>query len=278
MIPRRQVLTGALALTVLPRFARAEIPLFTLRGSLEQGSLVTGHANPDATLLLDGAPLTLSPDGAFAFGIAYDRTAPLRLVARLGDGRGEVRDISPVPRIYQTQSITGLPQAYVTPPPDILARIRAEAAAVAEARKRDTPGTGFQSVFQWPVAGTISGVFGSRRILNGTPMAPHMGVDIAAPEGTPIHAAADGVVSLVQAEYLGGHVTLIDHGQGVSTVYLHQQEILVRAGEKVAQGQVIGRVGQTGRATGPNLHWGLNWFQVRLDPSRSTASAEPAPS
>ncbi|MBN9570978.1 MAG: M23 family peptidase, partial [Alphaproteobacteria bacterium] len=125
MILRRQVLTGALALTVLPRFARAETPLFTLHGSLEQGSLVTGHTAPDATLSLDDSPLSLSPDGAFAFGIAYDRTAPLRLVARLGHGRSEERAISPVPRVYQTQSITGLPQAYVTPPPDILARIRA---------------------------------------------------------------------------------------------------------------------------------------------------------
>jgi murein DD-endopeptidase MepM/ murein hydrolase activator NlpD len=102
-------------------------------------------------------------------------------------------------------------------------------------------------------------------------------VDMAAPAGTPIHAPADGTVVISDDYYLDGGFTLIDHGQGVSTCYLHQSARLVGAGEKVKRGQLIGRIGQTGRATGPHLHWAMNWFEVKLDPSRSTRKPKPDP-
>ena len=225
--------------------------------------------------MLDGETLHVSEDGRFAFGFDFDRTKPVVLAADYSDGTSETRSVSPVVRHYEIQSITGLPEAYVTPPPDILERIKREHAIVAEARKRDSDERGFASAFDWPAAGILSGVFGSQRILNGKPMAPHFGVDIAAPVGTPIHAPADGVVLVSQDFYLEGGFTLLDHGHGVSTAYMHQSVRKVSEGERVARGSVIGLVGQTGRATGPHVHWGMNWFQVRLDPSRSTATPAP---
>jgi murein DD-endopeptidase MepM/ murein hydrolase activator NlpD len=173
--------------------------------------------------------------------------------------------------------INGLPQKTVTPPPEVSARIAHEAETIYLARLSDTQGTDFLAGFDWPAPGIESGVFGSQRIDNGVPMSPHYGVDMAAPVGTPIHAPADGVVSISDDYYLDGGFTLIDHGQGVSTSYLHQSKRLVRAGEMVKRGQRIGLIGATGRATGPHLHWAMNWFEVRLDPSLSTRKPKPDP-
>jgi murein DD-endopeptidase MepM/ murein hydrolase activator NlpD len=165
----------------------------------------------------------------------------------------------------------------VSPPADVIARIARENAMVGEARKRDTGGIAFAQPFDWPARGIVSGTFGSQRIDNGKPMAPHFGVDIAAPEGTPIHAPADGIVSLAEPDfYLTGGTTLLDHGHGVSTTYIHQSALKVKAGDAVKRGDLIGLVGMKGRATGPHLHWAMNWFQIRLDPSRSTAAPAPA--
>jgi murein DD-endopeptidase MepM/ murein hydrolase activator NlpD len=148
---------------------------------------------------------------------------------------------------------------------------------VGEARKRDTAGIAFAQPFDWPAKGIVSGTFGSQRIDNGKPMAPHFGVDIAAPEGRPIHAPADGIVSLAEPDfYLTGGTMLLDHGHGVSTTYIHQSALKIKAGDAVKRGDLIGLVGMKGRATGPHLHWAMNWFQIRLDPSRSTAAPAPA--
>ncbi len=116
--------------------------------------------------------------------------------------------------------------------------------------------------------GPISGVYGSQRILNGQPRAPHMGVDIAAPAGTPVRAPADGVVTLAAPDfYLTGGTLILDHGLGLSSIFLHLSKIEVQVGERVRQGDEIARVGATGRATGAHLHWGMNWQDARLDPA-----------
>jgi murein DD-endopeptidase MepM/ murein hydrolase activator NlpD len=178
-------------------------------------------------------------------------------------------------RHYDIQRINGLPQEQVTPPANILARIKRESALDAERMQRDSPGAGFSQGFDWPVPGIISSIYGSQRILNGTPMSPHLGVDVAAPQGTPIRAPADAMVSLVADQYLNGGFTILDHGHGVSTNYVHQINIRVREGDHVSKGQVMSEVGATGRATGPNLHWGMNWFSVKLDPSLATPAPTP---
>jgi murein DD-endopeptidase MepM/ murein hydrolase activator NlpD len=134
-------------------------------------------------------------------------------------------------------------------------------------RERDDPRQDFRFGFIRPLAGRISGVYGSQRVLNGTPKDPHYGLDIAAPDGTPFVAPAAGVVSFADADlYLTGGTVVLDHGHGLSSVFIHLSRIDVREGQRVAQGEVLGRVGATGRASGPHLHWGVNWFDVRLDP------------
>jgi murein DD-endopeptidase MepM/ murein hydrolase activator NlpD len=158
----------------------------------------------------------------------------------------------------------------------MLERRKREVAMIVAARAKDTEADWFAKKFDWPARGIVSGVFGSRRILNGKPMDPHFGVDIAAPAGTPIAAPAPARVALAGPDfYLEGGLTILDHGHGVTTCYLHQRKQLVKEGDTVARGQVIGEVGMTGRATGPHLHWGMNWFQMRLDPSRSVGTPAP---
>lgn len=275
MIPRRRFLIGGYAFAAWPLAARADALRMTLTGPLEQGSLVIGAAK-GATLTVNGSPVQVSPDGLFAFGLNYDQTKVSSIVAKFGDGNAETRDVTPVVRKYDIQKINGLPEKYVSPPPEVLERIKRENALVAEARKRDSAATAFAQPFDWPAKGIVSGTFGSQRIDNGTSMAPHFGVDIAAPANSPIHAPVAGIVSLAEPDfYLTGGTTMLDHGHGVSTVYIHQNELKVKVGDPVKRGDLIGLVGMKGRATGPHLHWGMNWFQMRLDPSRSTATPAP---
>jgi len=278
MIDRRRVLGVLGSAAALFPLARAQASSrLTLSGTMEQGSLVVGRTDPKSTVTLEGIPLNLSPEGLFTFGLAYDALKAARLAATYPDGSTEARDIVPVSRKYDIQRINGLPEAEVTPPADVLARIQSEHASVAEARKRDSALVAFAAPLDWPAAGVISGVFGSQRILNGVPRAPHFGVDIAAPVGTPIHAPAEGIVSNGGEYYLEGGFTLLDHGHGVSTCYMHQSRRIAQPGDRVARGDLIGLVGQSGRATGPHVHWGMNWFQVRLDPSLSTRTPAPPP-
>ncbi len=273
---RRTVLTAGAAFALLPLASRAETSRLSLSGSLEEGGLVVGRAPLGTRILLDGNAIGVSGEGLFAFGFSYDQTKPALIDAHYADGSSETREVPPLVRKYEVQAINGLPEEYVSPPPEILARIKRENHLISVARARDTDGSDFASGLDWPVPGIVSGVFGSQRILNGKPMAPHLGVDIAAPAGTPIHAPADGVVSISDDYYLDGGFTLLDHGRGVSTCYLHQSKRFVSEGDAVKRGEAIGLVGQTGRATGPHVHWGFNWFQVKLDASLSTRTPAPA--
>lgn len=277
MIARRSFLVTGAAFAIAPLGVRASVPpRYTLLGSKEQGSLVIGKADGLSSVKLDGKLLSVSPRGAFAFGLEYKQTDPARLVLKFADGETQRADIAPVVRTYDIQRIDGLPEKYVSPPEEIVKRIQRENAMVAAVRKADSDGIGFAEPFLWPAKGIMSGVFGSQRILNGDPKSPHFAVDIAAPEGTPIIAPADGVVVLAEPDfYLTGGTTVLDHGHGVFTSYSHQNELQVKVGDRIAQGSQIGLVGKKGRATGPHLHWGMNWFQVRLDPSRSTAAPAP---
>jgi murein DD-endopeptidase MepM/ murein hydrolase activator NlpD len=274
MIARRTLLATGAALVLLQR-APAFVSRLSLRGSFEQGGLVVGKVEPGMTVRVDDKPLRVSPEGLFAFGLSYDGETPVRVHAAFKDAPDYEEIVQPLKRQYDIQSITGLPQAYVEPPPEVAARMKREREAIFTAREADSDGIGFAEPLDWPFAGRLSGIYGSQRVLNGKPMAPHLAVDVAAPAGTPIHAAADGIVSIADDFYLEGGFTLIDHGHGVSTCYLHQSARLVKVGDAVRRGDVIGNVGMTGRATGPHCHWGLCWFQIKLDPSRATRTSEP---
>jgi len=276
LIPRRQFLATGLAFAVTRAWAVGS--RLVIKGAMEQGSLALGYAEPGASATVDGEKLRMSPEGVFAFGFAYDQTKPSLVSVTWKDGTVETQSYTPATRQYEIQRVNGLPQQTVTPPPEVLARIKKEAETIYLARKRDTAGDDdFLSGFDWPAPGIESGVFGSQRIDNGVPMAAHFGVDMAAPTGTPIRAPANGVVTICDDYYLDGGFTLLDHGQGISTCYLHQSKRFVKVGDRVKRGQLIGHIGQTGRATGPHLHWAMNWFEVKLDPSRSTRKPKPDP-
>lgn len=237
-------------------------------GAFKQGGLVIGRTQPGAEVTYDGRRLRVSPEGVFVLGFGRDAPAGAVVEIRLPDGRLERERLKIARREYPEQHIDGLPENKVTPSEKDLERIWAEQKYFDNARARDDARTDFLENFIWPVTGPISGVYGSRRVLNGKPKRPHVGVDIAVPTGTPVVAPAAGVVSMVQQDlfYTGGTV-FIDHGHGVTTMYIHLSEIFVKEGQQVEQGEPIAAVGMTGRATGPHLHWAMHWFNTRLDPS-----------
>jgi murein DD-endopeptidase MepM/ murein hydrolase activator NlpD len=156
----------------------------------------------------------------------------------------------------------------VTPPKEVLDRIRNDAAQVRAARATDRAVADFRSGFVWPATGIITGVYGSQRILNGKPRQPHYGIDIAAATGTPVVAPADGVITLAATDhYYTGGTVILDHGHGLSSTFIHLDRVDVAVGDRLEQGQPIGTVGASGRATGPHLDWRINWFDRRLDPA-----------
>jgi hypothetical protein len=252
----------AIALLSVLSVATASAAVPDLPASVSQGGLVIAHAPPGARVTVAGKPVHVGDDGLFVFGAGRDEKGPL--VVLVGGTR---HPIDVTPRDWPIERVEGVPPATVNPPPDIAARIEREQAEVVAARNRDDAREDFAHGFIWPVKGRISGRFGNQRIYNGDPKAPHSGMDIAVPEGTPVKAPADGVITFANPDlYLTGGTVLLDHGFGLSSNFLHLSRIDVTVGEHVRQGQVIGAAGKTGRATGPHVHWGFNWFGTRLDP------------
>ncbi|HEY1632040.1 MAG TPA: M23 family metallopeptidase [Rhizomicrobium sp.] len=273
---RRLFLASSAALAALPRAALAQDGV-TFLTKFVQGGLVVAKTEPGADAWFNSRALKVTGDGMFAFGFEYDDDKISELAIKYPSGATQVRNLGPPEaRQYEIQRINGLPPQEAHPSaPDIVERIRKEHALVGEARKTDSDRTDFLDAFDWPARGIVSGVFGSQRILNGVPSAPHFGVDIAGGEGAAIHAPAGATVLLAEQFFLEGGYTLLDHGHGVFTGYMHQSKQLVKAGDRVERGQQLGNIGHTGRATGPHLHWQMNWFNVRLDPSLSTRTPAP---
>ena len=238
-----------------------------LEGNFVQGGLVLGRAPPGSKVKFAGAPVRVTDDGRFVIGFGRDEGAQVDLEVRYPDGQSERRPIIVKRRKYDIQRIDGLPPKKVTPPPEVMARIRKETRLVTDARARDSARTDFLAGFRWPAPGRISGVYGSQRILNGEPRRPHFGVDIAAPVGTPVRAPAPGVVTLAEPDlYFSGGTIVVDHGHGLSSSFLHLSAVAVGVGDLVTTDTVIGAIGATGRATGPHLDWRINLKQRRLDP------------
>ena len=238
-----------------------------LSGALEQGGLVLGQVDPGSRVMLNGNAIPVSASGQFLLGFDRDAAPAAKLEVRHPDGWTEAQDLRIAKRDWDIQRIDGLPPRMVTPPPEVLARIAEENALIRAARDASGLRPWFETGFVMPSEGRISGIFGSQRILNGEPRNPHNGLDIAAPTGTPVVAAADGTVSLThEGMYFSGKTVMIDHGLGLESVYIHMSKIHVEDGQNVRQGDLIGEIGSTGRSTGPHLHWGVSWYSTRLDP------------
>ena len=239
-----------------------------IAGNAIEGGMLLGRAAPARRLALDGMPLPLDDNGYFIIGFHRESDAPVRLTVTSASGPGADVWLTVAQRDYDIQRIDGLKRDHVTPPQDVLDRIGADSAAVRAARADiDAGGQAgdFLTGLDMPVSGRITGVYGSQRILNGEPRQPHYGIDIAAPAGTPVLAPAGGRVTLVRDLYFSGWTVLMTHGLGLNSAFLHLDSIDVREGEDVPRGAVIGRVGSTGRSTGPHLDWRLDWQGRRLD-------------
>jgi murein DD-endopeptidase MepM/ murein hydrolase activator NlpD len=244
---------------------------FTLTGLAEQGAVMIGLAPSDThTLTLDGQTIPVAADGRFL--IAFDRDAgpSARLVATADDGRVVERSIAVAAGTWRLEHINAPYRGSAASDADFERRRPAELAQIAEARNRQVDSDGWRQTFRWPVTGRLSGFFGSQRVYQGKPGTYHSGTDVAVPAGTPFVAPADGVVVLAAAApfTLEGNLLIVDHGMGLSSAFLHCQRLDVKVGDRVVQGQRLGTVGQTGRATGPHMHWGLKWRDARLDPGK----------
>ena len=240
----------------------------TFEGKFIQGSFILGKTEPGSEVFIDKRKVKVTPDGFFVFGLGRDRKYDV-VITLNKDGNKQKIVKKVQKRQYEIQRIDGLDEKKVTPPEEVYERIKTENKWIGEARAIESNLTFFTKKFIVPIENAIiTGVYGSQRILNGKPKWPHYGLDFAVDEGTKIKAMLDGTVTLAEPDlfYTGGTL-IFDHGHGISTLYMHMEKMLVRKGQKVKQGDVIGTVGSTGRATGAHLDVRLNWFQVRLDPA-----------
>ena len=265
----------SLAIVTPPVFAQPQLlsqntpAEFWISSAAVQGGLVIGRAPKGAgSVFLDDVALELSPDGFFLIG--FDRDAPMqaRLAAMLADGSKMERNITVALGNWRIENVAANITGGAKSSAEFQARRSAELAQITAARAVRSDSEGWRQSFIRPVSGRISGLFGAQRIYNGTPGSYHNGMDIAAARGQDFVAPADGVVTLAanDAFTLEGHLLMIDHGMGLNSAFLHASELLVKKGDVVRQGQVIGRVGATGRASGPHLHWGMKWNAARIDP------------
>lgn len=228
-------------------------------------------AAPDVRF--DGRPVLVYADGTrwiAAVGIPLD--TPVGAVEVEVDG--EPRGIDIAPHAYREQRLT-VSQSYVTPDPGQLERIRAERRLIDTAlttyAKLPLDGIGLEP----PVVGPRSSSFGLRRFFNDQPRSPHKGMDIAAAEGEPVVAPRDGYVSRTGDFFFNGHTVIVDHGQGLVTMYCHLNDIGVEEGDAVSTGDLLGRVGATGRVTGPHLHFGVYLNGTAVDPAILLPPAAP---
>jgi hypothetical protein len=248
-----------------------------LDGVVAQGALVRGTVPPGSRLSVRGKPVRVDPDGVFVLGFGRDEKGPVPLEIVTPGHAPRIEALTVARRDWAVQRIDGLPPAQVSPDPAALARIRAEQTKLDAARGLDSAEQGFRGPFLWPATGPISGVYGSQRVLNGEPRAPHVGLDIAAPEGTPVRAPAAGVVRLAEPDlFFTGGTVILDHGHGVMTLYAHLSAVEARPGQRLAAGAELGRVGKTGRVTGAHLHFALYWLGVALDPAGLLPQIGPA--
>ena len=221
-------------------------------------------------LSLDGAAIPMTADGDFL--IAFDRDAgpSARLVATFADGRLVERMVVVAPGSWRLEHVNAPYRGSAASDADFERRRPAELAQIDAARAMQIDANGWKQSFRWPVTGRLSGFFGSQRIYQGKPGTYHSGTDIAVPAGTSFVAPADGIVVLAATSpfTLEGHLLIVDHGMGLTSAFLHCQRLDVKVGDRVMQGQALGTVGRTGRATGPHMHWGLKWRDARLDPAK----------
>jgi murein DD-endopeptidase MepM/ murein hydrolase activator NlpD len=274
----RRLLAGWLALLLLtlcqPLLAEPQEPQqwqnlagAQFQGHWRQGEILRGRVAPGSKVEIMGEQPVILPDGRFILGL--DRDAPglieIRVTAPTGQSQRVQQKVQQ--RDYNLQRVNGVEDKYVNPDPAVTARINRDNQLTQAARARRDARDSALAAFAWPLAGPISGVFGSQRVFNGMPRRPHYGLDIAAPVGAPVRAPQAGLVTLAEPDlYFSGGTLIIDHGLGLTSTCMHLSRLLVKTGQWVQQGDLIAEVGATGRVTGPHLDWRMNWHNQRVDP------------
>ena len=235
------------------------------QGEPVAGGFIWVETPEGSALTVDGAAIEpFSP--RTLVGLPRDPADSLTLERTLADGQTQQASLEITQRTFFEQFVQGVPSATVTPNPEHQARIQAELAQTLAARRQArTDAAGVHMPFAWPVFGRITSVYGSQRWFNNIPSTPHWGIDIAAPTGTPVRAPAAGTITLAADLLLSGGTVMMDHGQQFTSAFLHLSDWSVAVGDAVQQGDVIGSVGATGRATGPHLDWRIDWNGVRID-------------
>lgn len=232
-----------------------------LCGTKKQGEIMMGKAPNAEKILFNGKKIDLTENGEFIIAFSRDEDKPQTLAVDDIEYKFNIEK-----QKWDIQKVNGLPQKTVTPSEKDQKDIEREYTDIRGAIKKSIEKPMWLDGFIKPVEGRTSGNFGGQRIMNGVAKNPHQGWDIAAPEGTKVKAPADGIITLADKNYFySGNVMVIDHGFGLFTIYAHMKDLNVKKGDAVKQGQIIGTVGKTGRATGPHLHWGATLNGTRFD-------------
>ncbi|MFT7144519.1 MAG: murein DD-endopeptidase MepM/ murein hydrolase activator NlpD [Alphaproteobacteria bacterium] len=233
-----------------------------------QGGYLLGKTVPGAEVSLGVHQTIADPKGSFVLGIPRLQEKDSVLKIMLMEGIEEKHPLTIQQNTYKTQSIKGIKKKHVTPRSKVdLKQIKLDTKAIHAARAVVENLPFVYEDFTHPVSGTITGVYGSRRLYNGEERNWHKGVDFAAPRGTPIKAPASGIVRLaLENSFFNGNLVIVDHGFQLMTIYAHMDSITVNVGQEVKVGEQLGTLGSTGRSTGPHLHWGLYWRNMALDP------------
>lgn len=248
-------------------FISFSVEALELCGKISQGEILIGSAPDVKQISLNDVPVLHTSDGKFLIAFGRDEKSAQNISIINSDNQEQHHTINVDATSWNIQNIKGVPPRKVTPSDSDLKAIELERKVIRTSLKNISEDTWWQSGFIKPVEGRISGQFGGQRILNNIPKSPHQGMDIAAKEGTPVKASASGKIILAYPDlFYSGNVVVIDHGFGLQTIYAHLKDINVNRGDFVNQGDTIGTVGQTGRATGPHLHWGASLRNVRFNP------------
>lgn len=237
-----------------------------LCGKLAQGEILVGRAAPGEVVFKQNQ-IRISEQGDFLIAFGRDDAAAQQITFLNSENKPQTIDLKIEPTAWDVQNIKGVPPRKVTPSNADLKDIETERKLVIHGQKNDSEKALWKKGFIKPVEGRISGQFGGQRIMNGVKRNPHAGMDIAAPEGTPVKASSDGIVTLAAPDlFYSGNVVILDHGYGLHTIYAHLKEMHVKQGDTVKQDDIIGLVGKTGRATGPHLHWGASLNGTKFNP------------
>ncbi|MEE2694973.1 MAG: M23 family metallopeptidase [Pseudomonadota bacterium] len=231
-------------------------------GCFCEGGVISGSLTKDDKVKIEGERIKIFDDGTFifAFGRKFKDNVEIEI-------NNVTRKFGVLNQDYKIEKIQGLPSNKVEPSMDDIKKIKSDQFKIQESKKVGLKKRIFTKKFVLPSKGRLSGVYGSQRILNSKPRRPHAGIDIAAKEGTPILAPSSGIIKLTERNmFFTGNTVILDHGVGLISIFAHLNKINVNEGDQIEQGENIGTIGMTGRATGPHLHWGVYLRDVSVDP------------